>query len=280
MVRISQGLSHVEFKSRIAAHMLSTSKFTRLLHWKDVIFLLVMRDFKARYKHTRIGMVWSVASPVLFLLIFYFLFTKVINLQIPQYATYVFVGILAWNWMQTALLQAVATISGNAGLVNQPGFPLATLPVIAVASAFLNFLIALPLMLILAWAEGSHLSTTLLCVPIVMMIQFVFILGIAYIVAGLNVAFRDVEQALPILLQLGYYLTPVFFSVAAVPQRFLPVFQANPMTTLIDAYRQVIMYGQWPAWPNLGAVLAVSAALLLAGFFYFQHARYRFLEEL
>jgi len=253
---------------------------TRMRHWRDVVLLLVMRDFKGRYKHTRIGLLWSVASPLMFLMIFYFLFTKVIDLQIPHYASFVFIGIIVWSWTQGALIQAVTSISANAGLVNQPGFPLAALPVVAVTSALINLLIALPLMLLLAWLEGARPAPALLVLPIVMAVQFIFILGIGFAVAGLNVVFRDVEQALPVLLQLGYYGTPVFFSVARVPPRFLPVFNANPVAVLMTMYRQIIMDGIWPAWRVLGLIGLVSVVGLAAGLRCFQRARYRFLEEL
>jgi ABC-type polysaccharide/polyol phosphate export permease len=219
-------------------------------------------------------------TPLLFLLIFYFLFTKVIDLQIPRYATFVFIGIIVWGWTQTALLQAVTSISGNPGLVNQPSFPLPALPVIAVTSALLNLLIALPLMLALAWVEGARPSLALASLPLVIGVQFLLILGVAYLVAAVNVAFRDIEQVLPILLQLGYYITPVFFSLARVPPQFVPLFRANPMASLMTNYRRVVMDGSWPIWSELGLVLALALILLVVGIHYFQRARFRFLEEL
>lgn len=251
-----------------------------LVHWRDVVLVLVRRDFRGRYKHTKIGFAWSVISPLLFLLIFYCLFTKIINLQIPRYASFVFTGIVAWSWTQGALLQSVSSISSNAPLVNQPGFPIAALPVIAVLISMINFLFALPFLFVLLWIEGTVWSASLLSLPAIMAVQFLFILSLAYMVAALNVAFRDVEQALPILLQLGYYVTPVFYDLAKVPAGYHWAFNYNPIAVTIENYRAVLMNGQWPDWQSLGWVTLASLVLLVLGVRYFNRARFRFLEEL
>ncbi|MDT0575463.1 ABC transporter permease [Croceicoccus sp. F390] len=252
----------------------------QISYWKDVVVLLVSRDFRGRYKHTKIGVLWSIASPIMFLLIFYFLFQRVINLDIPKYASFAFTGIIVWNWTQQALLASASSISANQGLVAQPGFPIAAMPIIAVASALLNLLIAFPLLMLLAWADGAEFTMTLAALPLIVVTQFLFILSISYIIAALNVGLRDIEQILPILLQLGYYITPIFFSLSNVPGEFEPVFLANPMTLIITSYREVVMDGAWPDFGALGMLVLVSGVLLFIGIRTFSRARYRFLEEL
>lgn len=258
----------------------STALRGSLNHWKDVISLLVSRDFRGRYKHTKVGILWSLASPVMFLLIFYFLFQRVISLEIPRYASYAFTGIIVWNWTQQALIAAASSISANQALVAQPGFPVAALPVISVTSSMLNLVIAFPLLLLLAWVDGARITIALVALPIVAAAQFLLILAVAYFIAAINVSLRDVEQILPIALQLGYYMTPIFFSLSNVPPEFHSVFLANPMTHIITAYRDIVMYSQWPAWTSLGIIMAGSSLVLLLGVRVFTRARYRFLEEL
>ncbi len=252
----------------------------RLNHWKDVVLLLVSRDFRGRYKHTKVGILWSLASPIMFLLIFYFLFQRVINLDIPRYASYAFTGIIVWNWTQQALIASVTSISANQGLVAQPGFPVAALPVISVLSALLNLAIAFPLLLALSWIDGATPTFVLIALPVVIIAQFLFILSVAYIIAALNVGLRDVEQILPIILQLGYYVTPIFFSLQNVPPDFHVMFRFNPMTWVISSYRDIVMYGIWPNWTALGIITAGSCLFLVFGVRIFSRARYRFLEEL
>ena len=252
----------------------------RLHHWRDVIALLVARDFRGRYQKARIGMVWALASPLLFLIVFYFLFGQVLDLGIENYASFAFTGILVWNWTQSSLMSAVTSMSGNPGLVAQPGFPLATLPVVSVAASLLNLLIALPLLVILTLVEGIDPTITYLALPLVIAVQFVFTLALCFLIAALNVALRDVEQILPILLQLGYYVTPIFYSLSNVPDALQPYFALNPMVTVITAYRDVLLDGSWPDPLALGLVLAGSAIVLWLGQIYFQRARQSFLEEL
>jgi lipopolysaccharide transport system permease protein len=252
----------------------------RARHWRDVVVLLVQREYKGKYKHTKVGMAWTVISPLMYLIIFYFLFTRIINLQIPHYGSFVFTGIIVWGWTQGALNQAVGSISGNPGLVNQPGFPIAALPVVAVTSTLVNLLITLPLLLVLMLGEGVHLSLAMLGLPVVMAVQFLFILGAAYVVAAANVTLRDIEHALPILLQLGYYVTPVFFKASRAPSEFSAFFAANPMAMIIEMYRGMLLDGRWPDWGVLSLIVLGSAVLLVVGLTYFERARYRFLEEL
>jgi ABC-type polysaccharide/polyol phosphate export permease len=179
-----------------------SGRFQRL--W-EVALLLVQRDFRGRYKHTHVGMLWSIINPLMFLLIFYFLFKIVLNIGIPRYASFVFTGIVVWTWLQAGLMQAVTSISSNPGLVSQPDFPIAALPIVSTASAFLNMALSFPLLIVILAVEGARPSLALLALPLLLIAQLLLILSLAYLVAAFNVAFRDVEHALPILLQLGYY---------------------------------------------------------------------------
>ncbi len=251
-----------------------------LSHMRDVILLLVARDFRGRYKHTRVGMLWSVMNPLMMLLIFYFLFTKVIDLGIPHYASYVYIGILFWQWTQTSLAQAVGAISSNAGLVNQPGFPVVALPVVSVTTTLLNLFISIPLLFALLLLDGSQLNWSAAFLPLLILIQFIFTLSLAYILAALNVRLRDIEHILPLILQLGYYITPIFFSITHVPAKYRLIFDLNPMVPIVEAYRAILLYGVQPDLNSLLAVAAGSLLLLAIGYYYFESARLRFLEEL
>jgi len=253
----------------------------RWLHFRDVILVLVGRDYKGRYKNTALGFAWSVISPLLFLLTFYFIFKLVIDLGIPRYATFVFSGVIAWTWFSTSLSQAVLSIPAHPNLVGQPGFPVAALPIVAVTSNLINFMISLPLLLVILAIEGSAPTPALLIgLPLLVATQFVLTLSVAYVVAAINVTFRDTQFILPIILQLGYYVTPIFYDVSRVPRDYRPIFDLNPMVAIITAYRNLLMHGILPDWTMLAGVFAASILLLVLGYRYFQRASHRFLEEL
>jgi len=255
------------------------SLLNSLHHWYEVVRELVTRDHKARYKNTGMGVLWAVASPLLFLLTFYTIFGVVMRVNIPNYASFVFTGIVAWNWLQTSLSEGVTSISQNASLVAHPGFPLQALPMVSVVSNLLNFCFALPILLGVALIEHGGLGWTILFLPLVMAVQFVFILSFAYFVSAANVTFRDVQYILPVLLQLGYFTTPIFYDLRQAPDAIQPILQLNPMAQIIGAYRAVLS-GDAPNFAALAAVLAVSGVLLILGYRYFRNSAEHFLEEI
>ncbi|MFZ5751446.1 MAG: ABC transporter permease [Pseudomonadota bacterium] len=252
----------------------------RLRHIIDVIAVLVSRDQKSRYRSTAMGIVWAVASPLLFLLIFYFLFAVVLPLGIANYASYVLVGVVAWTWLQTGVNDAVNSIPWNAGLVNQPRFPVAALPVVSVLSNFVTFLMTFPILLVLVWTGAAGPGLPYLALPLVMAAQFLFVLALAYAVAALNVTFRDMRYIVPILLQLGYFLTPIFYDLGMVSGGARRILDLNPMLHIVGAYRAILVEGRWPDWGPILAVLAGSAILLALALRHFRASSYRFLEEL
>lgn len=254
--------------------------FQNLAHLGDVIGVLVRRDFRARYKHTSIGMFWSVLNPLFFLLIFYTVFAHGLDLLATPLLSGIFVAILSWQWMQGGLNQATSSITGNASLIGQPGFPVEALPVVSTITAMLNFAIALPVLGAFMVYEGFSFGANALWVPAIVAVQFVLILSISYFVAAVNVTFRDVEQSLPIILQLGYFITPIFYELGSLSGGIKSFVLLNPVTHLVEAYRAVLLRNEPPDWQMLLLMLAASMVVLALTLTHFRVARSRFLEEL
>ncbi len=259
---------------------MTPTRLRSLRHVLDVISVLVLREQKSRYKSTGMGVVWAVASPVLFLLTFYLLFRVVLPLNIPNYASHLFIGLVFWSWLQSTTMEAVSCIVSNPGLVNQPRFPTVALPLAATASNLVTLLLTLPLLLVILWFEGARIEPSVIVLPLLILCQFVFVLAVAYLVAALNVVFRDMQYIVPILLQLGYFTTPIFYDVASMPERARFILGFNPMLQLLGAHRRVLIYGEWPAWGPLAAVLAGSLLALWLTYGFFRRASLRFLEEI
>lgn len=250
-----------------------------LWHQAEVLAVLVSRDHRARYKSTMMGMFWAVASPMLFLLTFYFLFGLVMWVEIENYASYVFAGLIAWTWMQTSLHEGVSCISQNGSLVAQPGFPVSTLPAVPVVSNFVNFVFSLPLLIAVLLAEQGYIGWTILLLPLLLFVQLILQLSLVYFLSALNVVFRDVQYMLPALLQLGFFMTPIFYDIDQIPEPLRSLLMLNPMTPLVGAYR-AIFAGRLPEAGGLTIVFLVSVVLLVLGYRYFQRAAERFLEEI
>lgn len=262
------------------SNLVLSSQIQRLLYLRDLLRELVVRDIKLRYKRSVLGVVWSLLNPLAQLLVFNFTFQHVLPLGIPNYATFVFVGILSWTWFSSSLLQATKAIVSNPQLIRRPGFPPAILPIVTVTAHLLHFLMALPILFTFLLLTNAPLSPTILALPLLIALQFLFTLSLAYFVASLHVTFRDTQYLLEISLMLTFYLTPIFYDAGGIPQRFQALYNLNPMVHIVGAYRAILMRAEWPAiWPLL--ILAVVTGLLLyTGYAVFTQMSTRFAEEL
>jgi lipopolysaccharide transport system permease protein len=251
-----------------------------LSHLRDVALELILRDLRLRYKRSLLGIAWSLVTPLCQLLVLHFVFTVVLPLGIADFVSFLFVGILVWNWLASSLDQATGSIVDNRELVRQPGFPVAILPVVTVAANLIHFLMGLPILAAFLWLGGAAPGPALALLPALVALQFLFTLSIAYIVATLHVTFQDTKHLLGVLLTLGFYLTPVFYEVRQAPERFQLLYALNPMVHMIGAYRDVLLRGAWPSPYGLVGMALASGVLLFLGYALFTRTSYRFVDEL
>jgi lipopolysaccharide transport system permease protein len=265
---------------RIIPEVAETSAGRRWRHAWDVLVVLTERDIKAQYKRSLLGFGWALGSPLLQMIIFSTIFQNVLGSRIPSYACFVFIGVLVWGWFQGSLGQSVGLITGNAALARQPGFPLALLPHVTVSVRFLHFVIALPLLFGLLWWNGIKPNVTWWALPWIVLIQYLLSVGLAYPLASLNALHRDTQHIVSVLLQLMMFVTPVFYDIAVVPEPLREWFQWNPMVSLVDAWRSVLLDGRWPDWRALWMLFSIAIILLVAGRRIFIAQSHRFVEEM
>ncbi len=251
-----------------------------LIHYRDLLIELVQRDMRLRYKRSLLGVLWSLLNPLLQLAVFSLIFGLVLPLNIPHFPVFLFTGLLAWNWFQTSLVEATGAIVDNRELIRRPGFPTVVLPLVPVTTNLLHLLLALPVLLVFVVASGIPLRLALLALPAVLAVQFLVTLSLAYGAAALHVRFRDTRYLLGIALLLGFYLSPVFYDPAAIPAAYQAVYRLNPMVSLIEAYRALLLHGQLPAPGPLLIWAGIGAAVLLLTVRMFQRMSVHFAEEL
>lgn len=251
----------------------------RLLHAYDLLYELVMRDVKIRYKRSVLGFAWSLMLPLSQLVIFTLLFHHMLAQRIEHYPVYVFIGVLTWNWFQASVLSSVGAITDNRDLVRQPNVPLAVLPAARVVTDLIHFLFALPLLLLFVACSHCPMGWPVLAIPLVIVIEGVLALAVSYFAAALNVTFRDTRHLLSVLLMLWFYLTPVFWVITLAPARYRPIAELNPMYRILDAYRLILLHNQSPNFTILGALALIFGSLLIAGYYYFRAESHRFIEE-
>lgn len=251
-----------------------------LIYWRDLLRELVIRDLKVRYKNSVLGFAWSMVNPLLQLLVYYVVFSYLLPRDIPRYAAFIFVGLLVFIWFQNGLFQAATAVTGNRELVRRPGFSTSILPLVPVLTNLINFVLSLPIVLVVLWFEGATPGWGLLAVPFLIVIEFLFILGMSYLVASVNVIFRDTEHLLSVLMRLWFFLTPIFYDSDILPDRIQPYYRLNPMVTLVQNFRAALMGDTAVSWSALFMPFLLSVILLVVSFQIYQRVRFRFIEEL
>jgi lipopolysaccharide transport system permease protein len=250
------------------------------LHVRDLLRELIARDIKLRYRGSLLGIVWTLLNPLAELLVLLFVFGFVFHVDIPNFSAYLFTGLLVYGWFQNSLNLATGAIVGNRELVRRPGVPSAILPIVTVASNLVHFILSLPILFGLLILSGIPITNAVLALPLLIAIEFVFIAGIAYPVATIHVWFRDTQHVLRVALQLLFYMTPIFYEASSVPSRLQPIYRLNPIAPMVDAYRAILIRGEWPAAASLLSLIAVSTVTFLVGVAWFRRASPRFADEL
>jgi lipopolysaccharide transport system permease protein len=258
----------------------ATSLNVRIAQRRDLLRELVLRDMKLRYKRSILGIGWSLLNPLAQLLVYRFVFERVLTVKVPNFASFLFSGVLVWNWFQMSLLFSTTTVVDNRDLVKRPGFPIAILPVVVITSLLIHFLLALPILLTVVVMSGTKITSSILLLPLIIAIQFTLTLGLSYFTATIHVSFRDTQYLLGVALQLLMFLSPIFYDASAIPREYQLPYHMNPLVNLMDAYRAVLTRGQIPDGHSLLSLCLGTAALLAAGYFVFTKSSRHFVDEL
>jgi lipopolysaccharide transport system permease protein len=253
---------------------------SRFVLKRDLLRELVVRDMKLRYKRSILGIGWSLLNPLAQLLVYRFIFEQVLPVKVPNFTSFLFSGVLVWNWFQMSMVFATTTVVDNRELIKRPGFPIAILPAVTITSYLIHFLLALPILLGVVLISGTKVTNSILLLPILIAIQFILTLGLVYLTATFHVAFRDTQYLLGVALQLLLFLSPIFYDVTSIPERFQLLYQINPLVSLIDAYRAVLLRGQIPDPGTLITLALITIVVVAAGYFVFTRASRHFVDEL
>ena len=273
------------------------SKLRELYAYWELAENLVIRDLKVRYKNSVLGFLWSLLNPLLLMLVFTVVFTIMLpNLAIPKFPVFVLCALLPWNFFNTSVLGATTSIVSNGHLIKKVYFPREILPIAMVLSNFVNLLLALPVLFALIVFFRVPLNVSLVYLPLIMIVQVAFTIGMALILATLDVFYRDTGVIMEVIMQAWFFLTPVFYPASLLPEWkvvrgiTLPIrrltYILNPMASIIASYRSVL-YGftdgsppAAPAWDFFSRTIVTSLLVLIIGYRFFTHFSHRFGEEI
>jgi lipopolysaccharide transport system permease protein len=246
---------------------------------RDLTLHLAKRELDVTHRMTALGWAWPLARQLALLGVLVFVFSNVLDLGIDNYASFVFTGLIAWSWFATGITAATSSLVIQRHLLFQGRFPAAVLPVVALTVPLLDVLLALPVLLVLV-AANQGLPWTIGLVPLLIVLQFVLMAGLAWMTAAASVFFRDVPNLVGVALLLLFYLTPVFYGLRNLPSRFERILQLNPLTTIVEAYRAAVLGDPAPGVGRVAAVVAVSVLAAVVGFVIFNRVKHRFVDYL
>ena len=253
--------------------------FQEIIRYRGLIQILVVRDLKARYRGSTLGLLWTLLNPLLHMAIYALVFSVYIRNEMERYPAFLLCGILPWTWLSSALFLGTTAIIEGGSMLKKVFFPPQVLPTVTVIATFINFLLSLPLLFGVLLLFGVTFGWSLLALPLIMSAQFALTLGLTLIISAISVRYRDIPLILGHMLMFWFFLTPILYPVSSVPERFRTLLSFNPATPFFVAYQEALMYNRLVSWEAFGAMVGLGAAALLVGVLVFEHLRWSLVEE-
>ncbi|MDR4499243.1 MAG: ABC transporter permease [Candidatus Scalindua sp.] len=218
------------------------------------------------YKDSTLGIFWIIMMPLVQLLVYVFVFNKVIPLEIDAYPAFLFTGLLPFTWFSSCLNKAGGLFTQNSDLMRKPNFAPIILIFVETLTNLLSYLLFLPILLILIALYGINITWVVMFLPLLVFIQAVLIIGLSLIIATLNVFYRDIQHIVGVVLRLLFFLTPVFYQPGKSLEGYSIIFNLNPIAVLIDANRSILIHGKAPEWDWMFLIITMSVVFLLIGY--------------
>lgn len=259
-------------------------RFRHLCARRETIRYLVSSQLKAGHRDKVLGHLWNLLDPMLFVGVYFLVFGLLFGQRAPGQSTefilYLSIGVLAWRFHGASISQATHCVRGNRGLIHEISFPKAVFPVAICFSRLYDFLWGLVVVLGLIALVGHGFTRQWGWLPLILLLQLLFTLGIAFIVAHLGAFFADTVNIVDVVLRLWFYMSPIFYYIdgprSRIPERYLPIYMVNPMAGLFEAYRSVLLHGQPPGTGTLVYVGVVAVLVAAIGFAIFARGEGRF----
>jgi len=248
--------------------------------YRELLYFLTWRDLKVRYKQTVLGFLWGFIQPFAQLVVFSVVFGRLAQLDsegVP-YPVFVYAGLLPWQFFQSSLTRSSNSVVGNAGLITKVYFPRLIVPIASIGAGLIDFAISFVILIGLMVYYGYPPTTATLMVAPLVLLTIVSALAVGTFLSALSVAYRDFRYAIPFMMRLWFFATPVVWSLEKVPEKWRWVMALNPMVGVVDAYRAAIILEKPFAWTELAISTAVSLGVLQIGLMYFRRIEKSFAD--
>lgn len=267
------------------------TRLNELYQYRELIRNLVASELKARYKNSTLGFLWSMLNPLAMMLVFTIVFGVIMpNPQIDKYPLFLLCGLLPWNFFAEGVMSSLNSVVNNANLIKKVYFPREVLPIAGVLAQLVNFLLAFVILFVALLIFRASFSPWLWMLPILIVVQTCFTIGIALILSTLNVFYRDTVLIMNVVMLAWFFLTPIFYAAATLPasytvygielnvRRLLFIF--NPMASLVNLYQDLLYWGSRTDFDFFWRTVVTALAVLVLGYWIFVRYSDRFGEEL
>ncbi|MFQ3582867.1 MAG: ABC transporter permease [Chloracidobacterium sp.] len=241
---------------------------------------LVMRDLRGRYKGSVLGFLWTFLNPLLLMLTYSVVFGYFLQVNAAAYPAFILSGLLPWIWFSTALLQGSTSILEGASYVGKTIFPTPVLPLVPVLAGMVNYLLSLPLLLILLLFFKLPVGWGLVCFPVLVLIQVVLLCGLTMTLSALSVTFRDTQHLLGHIVTILFFMMPIMYPLTAIPERARWIVEHNPLVGLFYSYQQIFYYGEVPDPQRLLWLFVLAVAVFYGGQYTFNRQSESFAEHI
>ncbi len=254
--------------------------FKEIVAHKELLFIITLREIKIRYKQSVLGIFWAVLQPLSLMLVFTIIFSKFAKIPsdgIP-YPIFSYSALLPWTLFATSLSFAIPSLVSNTSIVTKMYFPREIFPIASVMAAVVDFIIAGIIFFLMMFLYGISINLNIFFIFPIFLIQIIFTIGIALFASAINVYYRDVRYALPLIIQLWMYASPIIYPISLVPDKLKFFYMLNPMAPIIDGYRKVLIQGYPPDFYYLSIAAGVSVVLFFLSYWYFKKVEMTFAD--
>jgi lipopolysaccharide transport system permease protein len=248
---------------------------SELWRYRDLAYFFVWRDVKVRYKQTIFGGAWAIIQPLVLMVVFTFVFGTVLNVETPPGVPkplFYYAGLVPWTLFSASFGAASTSLTANSTLVSKIYFPRLLLPLSAMGSGLVDFAIALGLVFVMIFAYGMGLSWNVLWIPLFTLMALLTAFMMGLLISALNARYRDITYAIPYVLQVLLFVTPLMYSSTQIPERVRPWYFLNPMAGVVEGFRWALIDAAPPPGPMTLVSAAILLPLLVAGLLYFRKA--------
>ncbi len=260
--------------------MINMNVFKEIYNYRELLKTNIKKEIRGKYKGSWLGVLWTFLNPLLMLAVYAFVFPYILRVNVDNYTIFMIVALIPWNFFTTAIQSGTGSVVANGNILKKVYFPREIIPISITTSQLVNFLITCIIMAVFIIFSGVGFSVHALLFPLLVLIQYILILGLTFILSALTVFVRDIDHFVSVILMLGFYATPIVYQGEMLPKKFQIFLKLNPMAQLVEAYRSILYYHRMPDMTMLVIWGLGSVALLVVGYLIFKKLEKSFVEEL